>query len=342
MKNNVLSIIATILSVISLFVNFLIPGPQGPQGIPGEVGIQGAPGIVGPQGPAGKDADPMALLQDPEFLIAVKQALESPSTANPYMQAYQQSLEYTVPAELRAWTDLPAGFEPVSSLVMTDFVMPSGYKVSVPDAPADVSPWTCFPQDYTMATDDFNRGCKELQLAGKLPWGVPVAGYNDGNNWSSDSPNGWSASDIQALNWRAITAYEVCHPAIGCAKDPDGGAVLFLMINFHDSDEVWNVRNNTAVFMDAGWEGYGLFFDLTGGSYDVGEGIAHIRNFYINQLTQPVGGDNRYKGQCGDSSLCADEGVTYIVVGRIWDRPEIGIGYSHFELLDYGKWKPAE
>lgn len=315
-------------------------GPQGPQGIPGEVGIQGAPGVVGPQGPAGKDADPMVLLQNPEFLAAVKQALDAPTLVNPYMTAYQHSLEYTVPAELHAWTDLPAGFEPVPSLVMTDFVMPNGYTVNVPSAPEDVSAWYCFPQDYSEG-DGFNRGCKADQIAGKLPWKTPIAGFNADDNRFADDPTGWTAEDIQSFNWKVYTGYELCHPAIGCAKDPDGGAVMFLIANFLDSDEAWNVRFGTAMYADSGFEGHGVMWDQSGGSYDVGEGIAHLRNHYLYNLSAPVSPeDNHLRGQCGDSGLC--ETVTYIVVARVWDRPEIGIEYSHFELLDYGQWTRPE
>jgi len=340
MRNNAWSIIAVVVSVLSLLVNFMIPGPQGPQGIPGEVGIQGALGMIGPQGPAGTNADPMVLLQNPEFLAAVKQALDAPTLANPYMAAYQDSLEYEVPAELVVPSGILDGFEPVASLVAADFVMPNGTLVNVPPAPEDVSAWYCFPQDYSEG-DDFNRGCKADQLAGNLPWAKPIAGYNDGNNWSSDSPNGWSADDIQAQNWRVITGYEVCHPAVGCLKDPNGGAVMVLFVNFHDSDEVWNVRNQSAVFVDSGFIGYGVMWNLSGGSYDVGEGIADIRNYYLYNLSAPVSpDDNHLRGQCGDSDLC--ETVTYVVVARVWDRPEIGIEYSHFELLDYGQWTRPE
>lgn len=300
----------------------------------------GPQGPAGPQGSAGKDADPMVLLQNPEFLAAVKAALDAPEVTNPYMAAYQSTLEYTVSDEMRVPAELLPGFTPVASLVKTDFVMPNDYTVNVPSAPEDVSAWYCFPQDYSEG-DGFNRGCKADQIAGKLPWTKPIAGYNDGNNWSSDSPNGWSADDIQAQNWRVITGYEVCHPAVGCLKDPDDGAVMVLFINFHDSDEVWNVRNRSAIFVDSGFIGYGVMWDLSGGSYDVGEGIAHIRNHYLYNLSAPVSpDDNHLRGQCGDSGLCKT--VTYVVVARVWDRPEIGIEYSHYELLDYGQWTRPE
>lgn len=338
MRNNTWGIIAIVVSVVSLLVNFLIPGPQGPQGVPGEVGIQGSPGVVGPQGSAGINADPMVLLQNPEFLTAVKAALDAPTLANPYMTAYQASLEYKVPAELVVPSGILEGFEPVASLVASDFVFPNGHVVNVPPAPEDVSAWYCFPQDYSESDD---AQCKQAQANSQLPWLKPIAGYNDGNNWSSDSPNGWSADDIQSQNWRVITGYEVCHPAVGCIKDPDGGAVLLLLVNFHDSDEVWNVRNQSAVFIDSGFVGYGVMWDLSGGSYDVGERIADIRNHYLYNLSFPVSpDDNHLRGQCGDSALC--ETITYVVVARVWDRPEIGIEFSHFELLDYGQWTRPE
>ncbi len=311
-------------------------GPAGTQGPIGPQGPQGIEGPAGPQGPAGANADPMVLLQNPEFLAAVKAALDAPVITNPYMAAYQSTLEYVVPDNMRVPADLLPGFTPVVSLVKTSFVMPNGYIVNVPPAPEDVSDYYCFPQDYSEG-DGFNRGCKADQLSGNLPWTKPIAGYNDGNNWSSDSPNGWSADDIQAQNWRVITGYEVCHPAVGCIKDPNGGAVLLLLVNFHDSDEVWNVRNQSAVFIDSGFVGYGVMWDLSGGSYDVGEGIADLRNHYLFNLSAPVSpDDNHLRGQCGDSGLC--ETVTYVVVARVWDRPEIGIKFSHYELLDAGQW----
>jgi hypothetical protein len=304
-------------------------GPQGPAG-------ESITGPVGPPGPAGQDADPAVLLQDPEFLAAVKTALEAPDISNPYMTAYQSSLEYTVPDDLRVPFDLLTGFEPVQSLVKTDFVLPSGYQVQVPAAPSDITPWSCFPQDYSLG-DEYNPGCKVLQLEGRLPWLKPIAGYNDGENWSCDSPDGWCADDIQAENWRVIDGYEVCHPAVGCVKDPDGGAAMILIINFHDSDEVWGPRNNSAIYVDNGFIGYGPMWDLSGGSYDLGSGIADIRNHVLYNLGYPVStSDNHLRGQCGDSDLC--ETVTYVVVARVWDRPELGIDYSHFELLSYGQW----
>lgn len=340
MRNNAFSIIAVIVSVVSLMVSFLIPAPQGPQGVPGVQGVQGVPGAVGAQGPAGANADPMVLLQNAEFMAAVKVALDAPVTTNPYMTAYQSTLEYVVPENLVVPKDILEGFVPVASLVAADFVMPNGYTVNVPAAPADVSDWYCFPQDYSEG-DDFNRGCKADQIAGKLPWTKPIAGYNDGDNRFSDTPNGWTAEDISAQNWKVYTGYELCHPAVGCVKDPDGGAVMILIINFHDSDEVWNVRNNSAVFADSGFTGYGVMWDLSGGSYDIGEGIAHLRNHYLYNLSAPVStDDNHLRGQCGDSGLC--ETVTYVVVARVWDRPEIGIEFSHFELLDYGQWTRPE
>jgi len=259
-----------------------------------------------------------------------------------YMVAYQDSREYKVPADLQVPGDLLDGFTPVSSLVLTDLILPKdaqpipSYQVVVPAAPSDVIPFSCFPQDYKEG-DSFNRGCKELQLQGALPWEKPVAGYNDGENWSCDSTDGWCADDIQALDWRVITGYEVCHPAVGCLKDPDGGAVMILFINFHDSDEIWNVRTDSAIYVDAGFIGYGRFWDLSGGTYNVGKGIAALRNHYFYNLSYDVGRDNRYSGQCGTSGLC--QTITYVTVARVWDRPELGINYSHFELIDFGQWR---
>lgn len=358
-RNIVLAIIVGILVIASLCViggTILrsTPGPAGPQGPAGEVGAvgpqgpagadgaagpAGADGVQGPKGdtgPAGQNADPAVLLQDPAFLASVKEALSAPTVSNPYMQAYQDTLEYSVPADKQVPADLLAGFEPVPSLVKTEFVFPNGYKVQVPTAPVDVTAWYCFPQDYSNG-DASNPGCKADQLAGKLPWKTPIAGYNDGENWSCDSPNGWCADDIQSQNWRVITGYEVCHPAVGCIKDPDGGAAMILFINFHDSDEVWGPRNGSAIYVDSGFIGYGVMWDLSGGKYDVGEGIADIRNHFFYNLSTPVSKtDNHLRGQCGDSGLC--ETVTYVVVARVWDRPELGINFSHFELLDYGQW----
>ncbi len=336
-------VLAAILLILACSGSFytwrLVQGFQAVVGPPGPAGANGVDGSIGPQGPvgpAGQNADPAVLLQDPQFLSAVKQSLTAPTIDNPYMMAYQNTLEYTVPAELAVPADLLEGFEPVASLVKTDFVLPSGYKVSVPAAPDDVTPWLCFPQDYSKG-DQFNLGCKALQDQGKLPWKTPEAGYNDGENWSCDSPDGWCADDIQAENWRVIDGFEICHPAIGCVKDPDGGAAVILMINFHDSDEVWGPRNQSAIYVDSGFIGYGVFWDLSGGTYDVGKGIADLRNHTIYNLAYPVTtSDNHYRGQCGDSGLC--ETVTYVVVARVWDRPELGINFSHFELLDYGQW----
>jgi len=342
----VVAIVAVALVILGLLGVIIFnprpsQGPVGPQGPAGPAGAS-VTGPMGPQGPkgdtglAGQNADPTVLLQDPAFLTAVKQALDAPNLANPYMTAYQATLEYTVPDALRVPANLLLGFEPVPSLVKTSFVFPNGYKVQVPAAPADVTPWYCFPQDYSNS-DQFNPGCRKLQLQGKLPWSTPIAGYNDGNNWSSDSPNGWSADDIQAFNWRVITGYKICHPAVGCIKDPNGGAAELLIVNFLDSDEVWNVRNQSAIFVDSGFVGYGVMWDLSGSTYDVGKGIADLRNHYLYNLGNPMSpSDNHLRGQCGDSGLCKT--VTYVVVARVWDRSDLGIKFSHFELLDYGQW----
>lgn len=281
----------------------------------------------------------MALLQNADFMAAVKQKFDAPEVGNLYMLAYQTSLEYTVASEMAVPADLLAGFTPVASLVMEDFKFPDGTVVKLPAPPTDVTPWSCFPQDYSKATEDFNRGCKELQASGKLPWSTPVAGYNDGENWSCDSANGWCADDIQALNWRVITGFEVCHPAVGCLKNPNGGAVMILQVNFLDSDEIWGPRNDSAVYVDSGHESYGIVFDL-GARSTLGEDLAHVRNHWFSQLSNPQGGDNRYKGQCGNSALCGE--ITYVVVARTWDRPDLGINFAHYELLDYGTWSPPE
>src|SRR4030043_635472 len=254
---------------------------------------------------------------------------------NPYMQNYESSLQYTISSSLQVPSNILNGFSPVASLVMTDLVFPNSYTIQVPEPPANVDAYACFPQDYSVS-DAFNRGCQALQNQGELPWTTPIAGYNDGENWSCDSPDGWCADDIQSFNWRVITGYEVCHPAVGCLKDPDGGAVMILFVNFHDSDEVWGPRNNSAIYVDSGFIGYGMMWDLSGGTYNVGESIAALRNHYFYNLVNPVGGDNRYAGQCGTSGLCNT--VTYVVVARVWDRPELGINYSHFELIDWGQW----
>jgi hypothetical protein len=119
-------------------------------------------------------------------------------------------------------------------------------------------------------------------------------------------------------------------------KDPDGGAVMILFLNFHDSDEIWNVRTDSAIYVDAGFIGYGRFWDFSGGTYNVGKGAAAIRNHYLFNLAYDVGRDNRYSGQCGTSGLC--QTITYVTIARVWDRPELGINYSHFELIDFGQW----
>ncbi len=48
-----LSVIAAILAVVALVINFVIPGPAGPTGPQGEQGIQGIQGPQGSVGPAG-------------------------------------------------------------------------------------------------------------------------------------------------------------------------------------------------------------------------------------------------------------------------------------------------
>jgi hypothetical protein len=259
---------------------------------------------------------------------------------NPYMLAYQDTLQYTVPVSYSIISNLN-GFLPVPSLVSGPFQFNRSNDgkeiiIDIPTPPSDVTPWYCFPQDYSVS-DQFNPGCAKLQEEGKLPWTTPIAGYNDGENWSCDSPDGWCADDIQAQNWRVIDGYEVCHPAVGCVKDPDGGAAMILIINFHDSDEVWGPRNNSAIYVDNGFIGYGVMWDLSGVTYDIGKGIADIRNHYLYNLGYDVSSsDNHLRGQCGDSDLCKT--VTYVVVARVWDRPELGINFSHFELLDFGQW----
>jgi len=304
-----------------------LAGPQGPEG---------PMGPQGPEGPMGPSANAADLVNDPNFVSSLKEVLESPGINNPYMSIYQDQVEYEVPTGMEVPSNLLDGFTPVPSLVLTDFRLPSGYEILVPSPPEDVVEYKCFPQDYSEG-DLFNRGCKDLQEKNELPWAQPLAGFNDSENWSCDSPDGWCADDIQALDWRVITGFEICHPAIGCIKDPDGGAAMIEILNFHDSDEVWGPRNGSAIYVDSGFIGYGRFFDFSGSTYDVGFGAAAIRNHFLYNLSTPVGGDNRFSGQCGDSGLC--ETVTYVTVARVWDRPEIGINYSHFEVIDYGQWR---
>lgn len=262
-------------------------------------------------------SDPIALLRD----------------AAPYMSNYAATLSYTVPAELQVSADLVEGFYPVASLVMTTTVYPNGYEVVVPPPPANVDAYACFPQDYS-ESDMFNPGCGELQANGKLPWTKPIASYGEGDNWSCVDVTGWCADATDAFHWDMWNGETVCHPAVGCLRNPNPkGAVSLLLINFHDSDEAWDVRNGSGVYVTAGWAGMGVMFDLTGESYDVGDGIAALRNHYLYNLSN----NEAYPGQCGDSKLC--ESVLYVVVGRFWDRPELGINYSHYELLSAGLWE---
>jgi hypothetical protein len=237
------------------------------------------------------------------------EAQEKPRDFTP-MKAYQDSLKYEVLLELRVPEDLLEGFTPVSSLVMNPD------DLELPSIPKNLRPYIGF-----------------VDVEGV--WGNPVAGYNDGNNWSCEDVTGWCADDIQAFNWRVITGYQVCHPAVGCLKDPDGGAVMVLFNNFHDSDEIWRARNKSGIFVDAGFIAYGPFWNHSRDTNDVEADIAAIRNHYLFQLGYPHP-DNHLEGQCGSSDLC--ETVTYVVVYRMWDRPDLGIDYSHFQLVDWGQW----
>jgi len=248
----------------------------------------------------------------------VAASLVGADISHPYMVAYQNSLEYTVPLGLRVPVNLLKGFSPVPSLVKTETVYPSGYSVKVPLIPTDLTPYQWFPHD-----DPANPN---------PVWGVPIATYREGDNWNCVDVTGWCADAVDAFNWIMWTGETVCHPAVGCIADPDGGAAMIFIVNFHDSDEAWDVRNNSGVYVTAGWAGFGMMFDLSGNSYDVGMGIGAIRNHYLYNL----GHREQYAGQCGSSELC--QTVTYVIAARLWDRPELGINYSHYELLDYGQW----
>jgi len=248
----------------------------------------------------------------------VAASLVGADISHPYMVVYQNSLEYTVPLGLRVPVNLLKGFSPVPSLVKTETVYPSGYSVKVPLIPTDLTPYQWFPHD-----DPANPN---------PVWGVPIATYREGDNWNCVDVTGWCADAVDAFNWIMWTGETVCHPAVGCIADPDGGAAMIFIVNFHDSDEAWDVRNNSGVYVTAGWAGFGMMFDLSGNSYDVGMGIGAIRNHYLYNL----GHREQYAGQCGSSELC--QTVTYVIAARLWDRPELGINYSHYELLDYGQW----
>ena len=311
-------LLLTVLEVIVVTMTILIvlfgiregwfKGPQGPQGSQGFKGEDGQDGQDG-HGQDGQDADPYVLLADPNFLVELNKNLSEPYIQNPYMVAYGQSLEYSVPENLQV-TGM-TGFIPVDSLVMNPD------DKSLPEVPEELSPYKGF-----------------VDVSGV--WGSSIAGYNDGENFSCDSPNGWCSDDIQSYNWRVITGYVVCHPSVGCLKDPDGGAVMILFINFEDSDEIWGPRNNSAVYIDNGFVGYGPMWDLSGETYNVEEGVAAIRNHYLFQLGIPHD-DNHLEGQCGSSDLCGT--VTYAIVYRMYDRSEIGIEFSHYELIDFGQWR---
>lgn len=253
----------------------------------------------------------------PKALVEIAPIAEA-DIHHPYMVAYQDSLEYKVSSELRVPDDLLGGFTSVPSLVMTDTIYPNGYTVSIPPIPADLMPYQYFPHDDPANPNPI--------------WGTPIASYREGDNWSCVDVSGWCADAVDSFNWIMRTGETVCHPAVGCITDPNGGAAMVFIVNFHDSDEAWDVRNNSGVYVTAGWSGFGMMFDLLGKSYDVGEGIAAIRNHYLYNL----GLHEEYAGQCGNSQLC--ETVTYVIVARLWDRPELGIKFSHYELLDYGQW----
>ena len=228
------------------------------------------------------------------------------------MAAYQSSLPYRIRHEDYVSTDLLAGFTPVRSLVMN----PDG--VQFPNPPADLS---AYVQDF-------------VDVDGI--WGPPIAGYNDGFNDVCTDIHGWCSDDIQAWNWRIYTGYEIKHPAVGTLRDPNGGAVALLVINRHDSDEVWNVRNNSGVYVDSGFVGYGPFWFNTD-QEGLEEQVPHLLWHYLAQLTQPHP-DNHLEGQCGSSALC--DSVTWVVVYRSWDRPDLEVDYAHYQLVGWGRYRP--
>lgn len=242
--------------------------------------------------------------------IVALESLDGVGIGNRYMINYQKGLEYTVALKLQVPTDTLEGFVPVASLVMNPD------SVDFPAPATDLTPYRDF-----------------VDVSGT--WGGPIAGYNDGENFSCDSPNGWCSDDIQAFNWRVNIGFEVCHPAVGCIKDPDGGAAMILFDNYHDSDEVWGPRNQSAIYIDNGFIGYGPFWDHSGKTYDVIKGEAAIVNHYLYQLGIKHT-DNHLEGQCGSSGLC--ETVTYVVIHRVADRSDLGIGFSHYELVGWGQW----
>jgi len=231
----------------------------------------------------------------------------NPGINDPHMTAYQETLEYAVPPDLQVPRDMLRGFNPVVSLVNDPD------KLVFPVIPANLDPFKIFVDDPET-------------------WDTPYAGYRDGNNWSCESTDGWCADNIQAFNWKVWTGYEICHPAVACIQDPDGGAAMLLIINFHDSDEVWNVRIDSGVYVDNGFSGFGQMWDLSGGTYDVEEAVAAIRNHYLYNL----GHNEDYAGQCGSTGLCKT--ATYAVVYRMWDRPDYAVDYLHYQLVESGQW----
>lgn len=164
-------------------------------------------------------------------------------------------------------------------------------------------------------------------------WGKPRAGYNDGFNDEFSSSDRLRNVQIPTWKWLAFTGEEGWWPGVGSLKDPDGGAILLVVIN------VWETPGEfQKAYLLHGFWAFGEVWDMSDmldngnntapkyGQYTL-ETMATIRNHYINQLgsTEP---NPEFRGQTGKATQA--ETITWACVLRWYD--------GSFRLVDSGQW----
>lgn len=192
-------------------------------------------------------------------------------------------------------------------------------QVSLPEVPADITLYRTFP-DVDGA------------------WGKPRVGYNFGYNDACRDVSRQCNLQIPTWSWVVVTGEEISLPGIGSLRNPDGGAVLAVLIN------VWEVPGEfEEAYILHGWWGTGEVWDMSDmttkwdantetyvndiyGTYTL-ETLAVLRNHYLYQLgsTEP---NPEFRGQCGSGTQCAS--VTWACVLRWYD--------GSFRLVANDQW----
>lgn len=286
-----------------------------------EVDLAGTPAALAPTAEPTEEPAP-----EPTATRQPTRAPRATAQPNPTVEPTDE------PADDESHYQYPAGFTP------DDELMDIRDEVEMRDVPpstaADLEQNRCFPQSYAQG-DDFNRGCAEEEAEG-FPWEEPRAGFNYDFNAACVDVSRHCNIPVDTWKWVVITGEEVYLPGIGSLRDPNGGAVLVVIMN------AWEIPGELEnAYVLHGWWGTGEVWDMSDlttdwdedseeyvnnvyGDYSL-ETLATLRNHFLYRLSY----ERQFRGQCSEGDNC--DTVTWATVFRWYD--------GGYRLTAQGQWQ---